>query len=137
MKTCIGFVRARTEASAWKACGKRPLAGELLCANHRDALDSAMLGIMELEQRACLEKANAKRRCTRVGHAKRRGGKPRRPSGSNRTRQPRVPLPPANGGPIHGEIKINRKRQSQDEAAHPSGEIVRDADSRFRSPQAG
>jgi hypothetical protein len=92
MKTCIGFVRARNEASAWKPCGKHPLAGELLCANHRDGLDSALLGIMAMEQRAALEKRGARRISIRVGHAKRRGGKSRRPSGSNRTRQPRVPL---------------------------------------------
>jgi hypothetical protein len=93
MKTCIGFVRARYEASAWKPCGKRPLAGEVLCANHRDGLDSALLGIMAMEQRACLEKRGARRISTRVGHAKRLGGKSRRPSGSNRTRRSRVPLP--------------------------------------------
>jgi hypothetical protein len=93
MKTCIGFVRARNEASAWKPCGKQPLAGEMLCANHRDGLDSALLGIMAMEQRSTLEKCGARRISIRVGHAKRRGGKSRRPSGSNRTRQPRVPLP--------------------------------------------
>jgi len=91
MKTCIGFVRARNEASAWKPCGKRPVEGELLCANHRDGLDSALLGIMAMEQRATLEKRGARRISIRVGHAKRRGGKSRRPSGSNRTRQARVP----------------------------------------------
>jgi hypothetical protein len=86
MTNCIGFVRARYEASAWKPCGKQTQGGELLCANQRDALDSALLGIMELEQRAYVEKRGVKRRCTGVGHAKRRGGKSRRPSGSNRTR---------------------------------------------------
>ena len=93
MKICVGYVRARCAESAWKPCGKRALEGERLCAGHRDALDSALLGIMDLEQRACAEQAGAKRRRTRVGHAKRRGGKPRRPSGSNRTRPSRVPLP--------------------------------------------
>jgi hypothetical protein len=93
MKTCIGFVRARNEASAWKPCGKHPLTGEMLCADHRDGLDSALLGIMAMEQRATLEKRGARRISIRVGHAKCRGGKSRRPSGSNRTRQPRVPLP--------------------------------------------
>ena len=92
MKLCIGFVRARYQTSAWKPCAKAAMDGELLCANHRDALDSALLGITELEQRACIEKADAQRLSTRVGHAQRRGGKPRRPGGSNRTRQARVPL---------------------------------------------
>jgi hypothetical protein len=109
MNICVGYVRARYAASAWKPCGKRALAGEALCASHRDALDSALLGIMELEQRAWAEKAGAKRRRTRVGHAKRRGGKPRRPSGSNRTRPSRVPLPAMKDGEANGEVTSGRE----------------------------
>jgi hypothetical protein len=40
MKTCIGFVRARNEASAWKPCWKRRVEGELLCASHREEVES-------------------------------------------------------------------------------------------------
>jgi hypothetical protein len=86
MKTCIGFVRARDAASAWKPCGKASLAGDRLCARHRGALDSGLLGIMALEQREAAKKSKSRQISTRVGHARRRGGKPRRPSGSNRTR---------------------------------------------------
>jgi hypothetical protein len=115
MNICVGYVRARYAASAWKPCGKRALAGEALCASHRDALDSALLGIMDLEQRACAEKAGAKRRRTRVGHAKRRGGKPRRPSGSNRTRPSRVPLPVVKDGAGNGEVTIHGESKSSEE----------------------
>jgi hypothetical protein len=93
MKTCAGFVRARDEARAWKRCGRRPLRGDQLCSSHRDALDSALLGIMEMDQRALAEKCAARKSSLSVGHAKSCGGKSRRPSGSNRTRLERVPLP--------------------------------------------
>jgi hypothetical protein len=114
MKTCIGYVRARYGRSAWKPCGRRPRAGELLCANHRDALDSAMLGIMELDQRADLEKAGAKKSRTRVGHARRRGGKSRRPSGSNRTRPARAPLPTENSEVADEQTETNSETKRPD-----------------------
>lgn len=86
-------MRARDEARAWKRCGRRPLRGDPLCASHRDAIDSAVLGILELDQRAMAEKRIARKSSPCVGHAKSCGGKSRRPSGSNRTRLERVPLP--------------------------------------------
>lgn len=67
--------------------------GDRLCVRHRDSLDSALLGILEADQREAARTSKVRRVYTRVGHARRRGGKPRRPSGSNRTRQVRAPLP--------------------------------------------
>ena len=49
MPRCAGFVRARF-SSGWSPCARRALKGDVLCGGHRDALDPALLGIMELEQ---------------------------------------------------------------------------------------
>ena len=49
MPRCAGFVRARF-SSGWSPCAGRALKGDVLCGGHRDALDPALLGIMEFEQ---------------------------------------------------------------------------------------
>jgi hypothetical protein len=91
MKKCIGFVRVRDGMSAWVRCENRAETSDRLCADHREALDSAMLGILDAESRMAALKKSAEQLFTCAGHAKRCGGKSRRPSGSNRTRQARVP----------------------------------------------
>ena len=96
MKTCSGFVRARNEARAWKRCDGRPLRGDKLCSKHRDGLNAALLVLLELDPREWAEEGGARNSSPCVGHAKGRGGKSRRPCGSNRTRHERVPLPNAN-----------------------------------------
>jgi hypothetical protein len=90
MKTCCGFVRAKNEASAWKACRKRVAAGKQLCAGHEEALASALLWTLEIDAPG-VESAAPAKVCTCVGHAERLGGKPRRLRGSNRPRRSRVP----------------------------------------------
>jgi hypothetical protein len=50
-----------------------------------------VLGILDQETRMAALKRGAEQLFTCVGHAQGRGGKPRRPSGSNRTRRARVP----------------------------------------------
>jgi len=119
MKTCAGFVRARAEARAWKRCGRRPLGGDQLCASHRDAIDSALLGILEMDQRAMAEEGVAANSSPRVGHAKSCGGKSRRPSGSNRTRPERVPLPAGGEGlaRVEGEGLEQTQRAGGESAA--------------------
>src|SRR5271154_943972 len=117
MTTCIGFVRARNEASAWKPCGKPSLEGDRMCCKHRDALDSTLLGLMAWEQREAEEKSRQKRSSPLVGHAQRCGGKSRRPSGSNRTRQACVPLPPILGAVLSGECIEERSSEHRTEAA--------------------
>jgi hypothetical protein len=91
MKTCIGFVRTRCGVSAWRRCEKAAGVGDRLCSQHREALDAAVLGILDQETRMAALKRGAEQLFTCVGHAQGRGGKPRRPSGSNRTRRARVP----------------------------------------------
>jgi hypothetical protein len=65
--------------------------GDRLCSQHREALDSAVLGILDQETRMAALKSSAEVLFTCAGQAQGRGGKPRRPSGSNRTRRARVP----------------------------------------------
>jgi len=77
--------------SAWAPCGNPAVPCDRLCAGHREALDSAMLGILDAEVRKAALKKRAEELFTCAGQAQGPGGKPRRPSGSNRTRRARVP----------------------------------------------
>jgi hypothetical protein len=77
MCVCVGFVRSRF-LQGWIPCKRQAASGEVLCSEHRDALDSALLGIMEFEQVYELRKhlkAKAEIDSTYAGHTKRRGGK--------------------------------------------------------------
>jgi hypothetical protein len=48
MAVCIGFVRSRLSGSAWTRCRQRASRGRL-CAEHRDGLDGALLGMIKFE----------------------------------------------------------------------------------------
>jgi hypothetical protein len=77
VSVCVGFVRSRF-LQGWIPCKRQATSGEVLCSEHRDALDSALLGIMEIEQLCEVQKhlkRKKKRDSTYAGHAKYRGGK--------------------------------------------------------------
>jgi len=48
MAVCVGFVRSQSSTSAWTRCARRAVRGRL-CAEHRDGLDGALLGILKFE----------------------------------------------------------------------------------------
>ena len=48
MAVCVGFVRSQSSTSAWTRCARRALRGRL-CAEHRDGLDGALLGMLKFE----------------------------------------------------------------------------------------
>ena len=72
---CVGMAPVGRAASAWTRCGRRALAGEILCARHRDALNGVVLGILQREQAAAEKKARSRRGLPCAGHTRRRGGK--------------------------------------------------------------
>jgi hypothetical protein len=49
MAVCIGFVRSQFSTSAWTRCARPAAPRGPLCVEHRDALDGAALGMLELE----------------------------------------------------------------------------------------
>lgn len=49
MAVCIGFVRSQSSTSAWTRCARPAAPRGPLCIEHRDALDGAVLGMLELE----------------------------------------------------------------------------------------
>jgi hypothetical protein len=50
MTVCIGFVRSRFSTSAWTRCARPAARRGRLCVEHRDSLDGALLGMLELEE---------------------------------------------------------------------------------------
>lgn len=44
---CVGFVRERDRAQAWIPCGRPRLEGDRLCKRHRDAMDGAVIGLIQ------------------------------------------------------------------------------------------
>ena len=49
MAVCVGFVRSQSSTSAWTRCARRAVRGRL-CAEHRDGLDGALLGMLKFEE---------------------------------------------------------------------------------------
>ena len=50
MAVCIGFVRSQISESAWTRCARKAARRGRLCAEHRDGLDGALLGMLKLEE---------------------------------------------------------------------------------------
>ena len=50
MAVCIGFVRSQISESAWTRCARKAARGGRLCAEHRDGLDGALLGMLKFEE---------------------------------------------------------------------------------------
>jgi len=105
MPRCTLFVRARF-SSGWSPWPRPALKGDVLCGGHRDASNSALLGIMELEQAQQFQKQprSGRRSFSHAGHAKRRGGK--------------NDAPAARPGP--GTHSVGLSRHVHREAGHPS-----------------
>jgi hypothetical protein len=77
MRHCAGLVRSRF-VNGWNRCARKAQAGDILCSTHRDAFDSALLGIMEFEQKQqgpVQPELQVDWSFPHAGHAKRRGGK--------------------------------------------------------------
>jgi hypothetical protein len=47
---CIGFVRSQSSKSAWTRCARPAAQRGRLCAEHRDSVDGALLGMLEIER---------------------------------------------------------------------------------------
>jgi hypothetical protein len=62
MAVCIGFVRSQFSKSAWTRCARPAARRGRLCMEHRDALDGALLGIREFEERQADEAQKARKR---------------------------------------------------------------------------
>jgi len=50
MAVCIGFVRSQLSKSAWTRCARKAAWRGQLCAEHRDGLDGALLGMLKFEE---------------------------------------------------------------------------------------
>jgi hypothetical protein len=50
MPLCIALVPSRTSASSWDRCPHRALRGDRFCAEHRTAVDGALMGFLDSEQ---------------------------------------------------------------------------------------
>ncbi len=48
---CVGFIRSPDHPHIWTRCEHRATSGDRLCPRHRDALDGAILGLTQWEQR--------------------------------------------------------------------------------------
>src|SRR5271168_988709 len=53
MAVCVGFVRSQISTGAWTRCARRAVRGRL-CAEHRDGLDGALLGMLKFEELVAL-----------------------------------------------------------------------------------
>jgi hypothetical protein len=74
MAVCIGFVRSQGSRSAWTRCARTAARRGRLCTEHRDGLDGALLGMLEIEEtRQSYQARNAlkleKKRCKRCSPA--------------------------------------------------------------------
>ena len=47
MATCIGFVRSHLSKNSWAPCTRPAVRRGQLCAEHRDGLDGALLGMLD------------------------------------------------------------------------------------------
>ncbi len=75
----MGFVRSPCGRAGVRARGQAS-SGEVLCSEHRDALDAALLAIIKIEQvhemgKSLRHRRERKSNCTHAGHRKRRGEK--------------------------------------------------------------
>jgi hypothetical protein len=75
MAVCVGFVRSQLSGSAWTRCARKAARPGRLCAEHRDALDGALMGMLKLEELLPWELAAAVAR-----KRKKRRGKKRKKS---------------------------------------------------------
>jgi hypothetical protein len=50
MAVCIAFVRSQSSTSAWTRCARPTAAWGGLCAEHRDSVDGALLGMLGFEE---------------------------------------------------------------------------------------
>jgi len=50
MATCIGFVRSHLSKNSWAPCTRPATRREQLCAEHRDGLDGALLGMLDFKK---------------------------------------------------------------------------------------
>ena len=74
-RMCVGLTRVGRPAISWVRCGKRSMRGESLCATHRDALNGAVLGILQREQTVAEKKVPSRGCFPCAGHTRSRGGK--------------------------------------------------------------
>jgi hypothetical protein len=72
MAVCIGFVRSHLSKSAWTRCARKAARRERLCAEHRDGLDGALLGMVKFEEILPWELAAALARKPKKKRLKRR-----------------------------------------------------------------
>ena len=50
MATCIGFVRSHFSKNSWAPCTRPAVRRGQLCAEHRDGLDGALMGILDFRK---------------------------------------------------------------------------------------
>jgi hypothetical protein len=50
MPLCIAFVHSRNYDSLWTPCARRAKSGDPFCAEHRDALDGAVIGFQQMSR---------------------------------------------------------------------------------------
>jgi hypothetical protein len=50
MAVCVAFVRSQISTSAWTGCARPALRRGRLCAEHRDGLDGALMGMLRFEE---------------------------------------------------------------------------------------
>ncbi len=76
MPICVALVQSRASAAIWDRCTYRALRGDRFCADHRHALDGAVMGFLDTkEYRHAQEKYRHKARRQAIRNAKK---KPRR-----------------------------------------------------------
>jgi hypothetical protein len=50
MAVCVGFVRSQLSTGAWTRCVRPAMRRGRLCAEHRDGLDGALMGMLKFEE---------------------------------------------------------------------------------------
>ena len=91
MPLCIALVQSRASVAVWDRCPRRALRGDRFCADHRHALDGAVIGLL-----------NTKENCH--AHAKVRR-KPRREFLRGRNRKTLAQTSAEAGSEAIGEVK--------------------------------
>ena len=77
MPLCIALVHSHKHDSGWAPCAREAIPRSLLCADHRDAIDGALLGyyfMLETRHAEKYQREKARRERMSIGDALRRKG---------------------------------------------------------------